>query len=206
MGFLKNIFTSNQIEIVTFNPDDASILFHSDKPLEVGEHKAKAKVGEHSLKCRVFLESTEAELHFGKFLEPQEALEPLAQLLPKPKIQEEQRAHERIDRVLRVSSASIPGFQAPTIDISLSGAKIKAKAPIPQGDFMDCTVEFDDITMARLELEAQVRWCRKVDEEWHIGLEFVDLAKDTRSRLAYFVKALESVERGVLTGSYQVFD
>lgn len=206
MGFLKKLFTSKEIEIVTFNPDDSSILFSSNGELEVGEHSVKAKVADLSLKCRVHLESTEADLHFGKFLEPKSALEPLAELLPKPKVKEEQRAHERIDRVLRVSSSSIPDFQAPTIDISLSGAKIKTKAPIPQGDFLDCTVEFDDITMARLELEAQVRWCRKAEDEWHIGLEFVDLARDTRSRLAYFIKALESVERGVLRGSYQAFD
>jgi PilZ domain len=206
MSFLGKMFSSVQIEIVTFNPDDSSILFQSEKPLKVGDHNAKAKVGDLTLKCKVRLESTEADLHYGTFLSPGEALEPLGQLLPRPKVFSEQRAHERIDRVIRISSAAIPDFQATTLDLSLSGAKVKTNGPMKANDFFECTVEFDDYTMARLNLIGQVRWCREVGETWQVGVEFVEMQRDTRSRLAYFIKALESVERGVITGSYQVFD
>ena len=60
--------------------------------------------------------------------------------------------------------------------------------------------------MNRLDFTAQVRWCRQVEAHWEVGVQFVDTPKPTMSRLAYFIKALTEVERGVLKGSYQVFD
>jgi hypothetical protein len=205
VGILGNIFSRPHIEIVTFEPDERAILFHSERPLEPGDHKVLATVGELKLKCRVRLETTEADLHFGTFLEPAEALEPLSVLLPRPKVQEDKRTHERIDRILRVCSAAIPRFQATSLDLSLSGVKLKTEGPMPVGEYFELEIQFDDATMAHLSLTGCVRWCREVEQAWQAGVEFIDTPRDTRSRLAYFIKALTAVERGVWTGSWEVF-
>lgn len=206
MGFLNKIFSRPTIEIVTFDPDNRSILFQSEAELSPGDHNVQAQVAEMKLKCKVNLESTEADLHYGTFLQPEEALEPLSVLLPRPKVFEDKRAHERIDRVLRICSAAIPHYQATTLDISLSGAKLSADGPMEVDDYFECELQIDDTTLTHLRFTGRTRWCRKVDEKWHIGVEFVDTPRDTRSRLAYFIKALTSVERGVLTGGWQNFD
>lgn len=205
MGFLGKLFGKNSIEILTFDPEDQAILFTSDRPLEAGEYQVEAKVADLKLKCQIQVDSTEAELNFGSFIGPEEALEPLAVLLPRPKVKSEQRSHERVDRIVRVCSAHIPHFQAVTVDLSLSGMKLRVGGPMTAGEFFDCQIEFDDHTMSRLSFSAVVRWCRPVEDYWLVGVQFVDLPKSTQSRLAYFIKALTEVERGVLKGSYQVF-
>ena len=205
MGLLGNIFSRPAIEILTFDPQEKAILFQSEKNLEPGEHKVVARVGDLNLKCKVHLETTEADLHFGTFLAPTEALEPLSVLLPRPKVQEDKRAHERIERVLRVCSAAIPRFQATSLDLSLSGLKLKTEGSMPVGEYFELEIQFDDATLAHLRLTGCVRWCREADQTWQVGVEFVDTPRDTKSRLAYFIKALTAVERGVWTGSWEVF-
>ncbi|MCA9777561.1 MAG: PilZ domain-containing protein, partial [Candidatus Eremiobacteraeota bacterium] len=203
MGLLGKIFGKTKIEIVTFDPTDRAILFTAEKKLAEGEHQVQAQVADHSLKCKVRVESVEAELHYGQFLEPDSALEPLSVLLPRPKVVEDQRSAPRIDRIVRVCSAHIPHFQAVTTDLSLTGMKLKTEGSMEPESYFECQVEFDDHTMSRLDFTAQVRWCRQVEAHWEVGIQFVDTPKPTMSRLAYFIKALTEVERGVLKGSYQ---
>jgi PilZ domain-containing protein len=206
MGILGKLFGKTRIEIVTFDPTDRAILFKSDKDLSRGEHQVQAQVADQTLKCKVLVESVEAELFYGKFLAPENALEPLSVLLPKPKGSEEQRSSPRIDRIVRVCSAHIPEFQAVTVDLSLSGMKLSTAGPMEPETFFECEIEFDDHTMTRLPFNAQVKWSRQVEQHWEVGVQFVETPKSTMSRLAYFIKALTEVERGVLKGSYQVFD
>ena len=206
MGIFGKLFGKSRIEIVTFDPTDQAILFKAEKNLDPGEHQVHAQVADQTLKCKVLVESVEAELHYGKFLAPANAFEPLSILLPKPKGTEEQRAAPRIERIVRVCSAHIPEFQAVTIDLSLSGMKLHTAGPMEPETFFECEIEFDDHTMTRLSFSAQVRWSRQVEQHWEVGIQFVDTPKSTMSRLAYFIKALSEVERGVLKGSYQVFD
>jgi hypothetical protein len=206
MGLLGKLFGKTKIEIVTFDPEDRAILFKADKALNQGEHQVQAQVADQSLKCKVLVESVEAELHYGQFLAPENAIEPLSILLPKPKVFEDQRSAPRIDRIVRVCSAHIPDFQAVTIDLSLSGMKLKTTAPMEPDTYFECQIEFDDHTMTRLNFSAQAKWSRQAEDHWEVGVMFVETPKSTMSRLAYFVKALTEVERGVLKGSYQVFD
>lgn len=206
MGLLGNFFGKTKIEIVTFDPSDRAILFTSAKKLTEGDHQVRAQVADHSLKCKVRVQSVEADLHFGEFLAPDSALEPLSVLLPRPDHNEDKRNAPRIDRIVRVCSAHIPHFQAVTADLSLSGMKLRTEGPMEPDSYFECQVEFDDHTMSRLDFTAQVRWCRQVEAFWEVGVQFVDTPKPTMSRLAYFIKALTEVERGVLRGSYEVFD
>ena len=203
---LRSLFSRPRVEFVTFNPADRSVLFRSEKPMEPGRAKVSAQVAGNTLKCEITLESTEGGLHFGYFHSPEEALEPLSVLLPQPKIEEDKRAHERSPRVLRVCSAHLPYFQAYTEDLSLGGMKLRAQGELQQGEFLECQVEFDDAMVARIHVECIVRWCRKADEGWDVGLEFSGLKPDTKSRLAWFLKAITEVEQGVLTTAYAVFD
>ena len=206
MGLLGKFFGKSAVEIVTFDPSDHSILFRSKKLMAPGDYQVEATVADQKLKCKIRMESTEAELYFGTFLEPEEAFEPLSVLLPRPKVVEEQRSFERIDRVVRVCSAHIPHFQAVTLDLSLSGMKLNTEGPMTVDEEFECEIEFDDHTMSRLSFTGLVRWCREIEGRWQVGVQFVDVPKPTQSRLAYFIKALTEVEKGVLRGSYQVFD
>lgn len=206
MGLLDKFFGGPTIELLTFEPEDRSILFSSEAKLAEGEHKVKARVVDHTLSCRVLLETSEAELHYGKLLSPEEAVEPLSLLLPRPKTNVDQRAHPRQDRILRVSSPDLPGYQATTMDLSLSGAKLKTDAPLEVDRIIELHLEFDDTALAKVKTDATVRWSRQTQGHWLVGVEFLDIARDTKARLAYFLKMLTEVERGVLHGSYQVFD
>ena len=206
MGLLDKFFGKTTIEIVTFDPTDRAILFKASKHLKKGEHQVQAQVADQTLKCTVSVESVEADLHFGHFVGPENAVEPLSVLLPRPKVSEDKRSAPRIDRIVRVCSAHIPEFQAVTIDLSLSGMKLKTAGPMEPQTYFECEIEFDDHTMTRLSFSAQVRWSRQVEEHWEVGVQFIETPKSTMSRLAYFIKALSEVERGVLKGSYQVFD
>ena len=203
---LRSLFSRPKVEFFTFNPTDRSILFHSEKPMEPGRSKVSAQVAGNTLKCEIALESTEGGLHFGYFLSPEDALEPLSVLLPQPKIEEDKRAHERLGRILRVCSAHPPHFQAYTEDLSMGGMKLRTQGELKAGEFLECQVEFDDAMVARINVECTVRWCRKAEEGWDVGLEFCGLSPDTKSRLAWFLKAITEVEQGVLTTAYAVFD
>lgn len=206
MGLLGKFFGKTRIEIVTFDPSDRAILFTAETTLSEGDHQVQAQVADHSLKCKVRVQSVQANLHYGEFLAPDSALEPLSILLPRPESNEDKRSAPRIDRIVRVCSAHIPHFQAVTTDLSLTGMKLKTEGPMEPDSYFECQIEFDDHTMNRLDFTAQVRWCRQVQAHWEVGVQFVDTPKPTMSRLAYFIKALTEVERGVLKGSYQVFD
>jgi hypothetical protein len=207
MAFLGKLFGGRpSVEILTFDPEDLSLLFTCDGDLSQGDHDVHAKVAEHKLRCRVRVESVQAGLYFGSLLEPRDAAEHLGVLLPRPRRQTEQRGAERIDRVLRISSSRIPRYQAVSDDLSTSGIKIRTHGPMPVGEEFDCQLEIDDHTMSILKVTCEVRWCRADGDHYLVGARFVDLPKATHSRLAYFINALTRVERGVLRGSYQFFD
>ncbi len=207
MTIFGKLFSKRQeIEILTFDPEDYGILFKSESTLEPGEYAAQATVGEHKLRCDVRMESVEAGLYYGTFLKPQEAGEHLSVLVPRPKLKEEKRGAERVERVLRISSSGLPNYQATSSDLSTTGIQLKVESAMRTSYEFDCTLEFDDHTMQRLEVTCKVRWCRPVEDKYLVGASFVEPPKATQSRIAYFIKSLTSVERGVLSGSHQYFD
>ena len=130
MGLLGKFFGKTRIEIVTFDPSDRAILFTAETTLSEGDHQVQAQVADHSLKCKVRVQSVQANLHYGEFLAPDSALEPLSILLPRPESNEDKRSAPRIDRIVRVCSAHIPHFQAVTTDLSLTGMKLKTEGPM----------------------------------------------------------------------------
>jgi hypothetical protein len=208
MALFGKLFAGRpSVEVLTFDPDDLSLLFTSESTLTADTTESvDAKVAEHKLRCQVRVESVQAGLYFGTLLEPKDAAEHLGVLLPRPARQVEQRGAARVERMLRVSSAQIPNYQGITGDLSTSGAKIRVEGPMAVGEEFDCQIELDDHTVSRLDLVCQVRWCRPDGDQHLVGVQFVALPRATHSRLAYFVNALTRVERGVLHDSYQYFD
>ncbi len=207
MGLLGKLFGRTvDVELVTYEPESRSVLVTSTEELELKEYSCRAQVAEHRLKCKILFESKEAGLYYGKFLEPEEAVEYLQMLLPQPKKWEDQRAAPRVERHLRVTSHSIPNYQAISEDLSLTGIKLRTDAPMPPGELFEVLIEIDDHTLSQLKLTCEVRWSRPVGRQAHVGVLFVDIPPGTRARLAYFIQSLTEVEKGVLKGSYTVFD
>lgn len=206
MALFSKLFGPPEIELRTFNPDDDSILFSTPKNLSVGEHDAQAKVGDHKMRCRVKVESLQAGLHYGQFLEPKAAREHLAVLLPKPLIhREERRSAKRIKRGLRVNSPRIPRFVAITSDFSASGCKLKTEGPMGVGDQFDAEIEFDDASLSRMDILCKVVWCRREGEQHLVGVAFENLSKAAASRISLFVQDISRVEPGVVTGIYEFY-
>ncbi len=207
MGLFDNLFSRTlEVEFVTYEPETRGLLFACATEAELGEYSCKAKIEDHKLKCRIRIESKEAGLYYGTFLAPEEAAAHLAVLLPQPKKFEDQRGAERVERHLRVSSPGIPNYQAISQDLSLTGVKLRTDHPMEVGSQFECQIEFDDSSMSRLNVTCEVRWSRPYQGKALVGAQFLDLMPGTRARLAYFIKALTEVERGVLKGSYTIFD
>lgn len=207
MAFFGKLFSGRpSVALVTFDPEDLSLLFTCESTLAPGNYKVEATVAEHKLRCEIKVDSMEAGLHYGSLVAPMDAAEHLAVLLPRPRRQTDQRGAERVERMLRVSSSRLPTYQAISLDLSTSGIKLRVAGPVNPGEELECLLEFDDQTTCRLEVTCQIRWCRPEGDHYLVGASFVDLPKPTHSRLAYFVNALTKVERGVLRGSYEYFD
>lgn len=204
MALFSKLFPGRpEIELRTFDVDDASILFACNKDLTAGEHDVVALVGDHKMRCRIQVESLEAGLYYGQFLEPAQAKEHLAVLLPKPLSRQEKRAAKRVQRGLRVNSPQLPRFTAITSDFSVSGLKLKTEGPMNVGEEFEAQIEFDDETMSRLNVVCRVVWCRRAAESFLVGASFENLPKPTASRIALFVDDLTKVEPGVVSAIYQ---
>lgn len=204
MALLSKLFASRpEIELKTFDPDDHSILFSCSRSLSPGEYEVQAQVSDHKMRCKVAVESIEAGLFFGYFLEPTAALEHLAVLLPKPLSRQEKRTAHRVKRGLRVSSPQLPRFQAITSDFSASGLKLMAEGPMTVGQEFQAEVEFDDETLAKVNVLCKVAWCRPEGEKFAVGASFEELTRATAARIALFVQDLSKVEHGVISAIYQ---
>lgn len=204
MALFSKLFGGRpEIELRTFDPEDNSILFSCDKELPPGEHDAQARVSDHKMRCKVRVDSVQAGLHFGYFLEPGQAAEHLKVLLPIPLHRQEKRSAKRVERALRVTSQKIPRFVALSSDFSASGIKLRAEGPMREGEEFEAQIEFDDETMSRLDVLCKVVWCRPEEDKFLVGASFENLSKPAASRIAYFVQDLTRVEAGVVSGIYQ---
>ena len=203
MGFLQKIFKQKPtVELLTFDPDDMSVLISCPAELGLGEQQVVAVLAGTKLTCKVMLESLEAGTYYGRFLEPTEAVPHMAALLPQPAKFVENRQAQRYERVLRVMSPAIPGYMTVTIDLSVSGMKVKLTQPLEVGQQIPWQVEFDDHNMAKLGLTGEVRWCRPIEGGYTAGIQFVEVNKATYSRLVHFVNWLSQMERGVIKDDY----
>lgn len=203
MSLLRKIFGGNPVvTFLTFDHDDHSILLASETPLKLGMQQVVAEIAGQKLNCKVHLESLEAATYYGKFLGPAEAIEHLKILLPQPKKFTENRGAQRFERVLRVVSQTLPGYQVVCVDLSVTGMKLRVPQMVAPGLDFECELEFDDVHALKLRLHCVVRWCRPVGQTIHAGVEFLEVSKGTQSRLVHFVTALSQMEQGVLSEDY----
>lgn len=121
-NLLKRFFSANpEVEFLTFDAEEYSVLFSCERELGPGEHSVVARFGGEKLNSKVTVESFEAATYYGRFLEPLAALPHLTALLPQPARFVENRQAQRFERVLRVMSAGLPGYQAVSTDLSITG-------------------------------------------------------------------------------------
>lgn len=204
MALFHKLFGGRQeVVLRTYDADDHSILFTCQKALSAGEHDLQAVVGDHKMRCKIRVDSLEAGMYYGEFLEPKDARAHLAVLLPKPLSRQEKRSAKRVKRGLRVTSQRIPRYVAITSDFSASGLALIAEGPmVPEEDF-EARIEFDDETLSQLDVTCRVKRCRPEGEKFLVGAEFRELSKPAAARIAYFVQDLSKVEPGVVSNIYQ---
>ena len=192
-----------EIELLSFRPEDRSISFSSKSGVAAGEHSVIAHFGAEQLRSRIRVESDEAGIYYGCFLGPVEAIPHLKALLPSSELRARVPRAPRSERVLRVMSSSFPGYQAVTLDLSVTGMRLKLDSPLPEGLTFDCQVELDDESPGRLPMQCQVAWCRlDVGQFYLIGVVIVKLSKEARARLQHFLESLGHIERTGLTSYY----
>ena len=203
MSLLRKIFGgSPHVTFLTFDHDDHSVLLSSEFALKLGAQQVVAVIAGQKLNCKVNLESLEAATYYGKFIGPEEAVAHLKVLLPQPSKFTENRGAQRFERVLRVVSQTLPGYQVVCVDLSVTGMKLRLAQMVPPGLDFECELEFDDLHALKLRLHCVVRWCRSVGQAIHAGIEFLEVSKGTQSRLVHFVTALSQMEQGVLSEDY----
>lgn len=200
MAFFSKLFAKPpEIELQTFDPTDRSVLFSCSKPLAGGLQDLLAMIEGQSIRCKINVESIQAGFYYGYFMEPEKALAYLAIIIPAPRPLEEKRGAKRVERRLRVRSPNLRNYLALSIDLSSSGIKMLTDGPMRPGEEFQAQIEFDDSSMALVEVVIQVVWCRAEESKFLIGARFINLPKSTATRIAFFVQDLSKVEKGVFS-------
>lgn len=101
----------------------------------------------------------------------------------------ERRREFRLNESLRVTSSDLPGYEAITEDLSLSGARLALKKPIKEGDYGVLTLHFQSAVIPDLELRFECRWCaEKSDQSYHCGIKFMSLERAHKQAIKRFIE------------------
>jgi hypothetical protein len=101
----------------------------------------------------------------------------------------ERRAQPR-SRLERPAYVEYPELRPRVRDISLAGAYIEDHRPLPRGRMLQLRIWLDDKTS--ITAKAMIR---RSDEGAGMGVEFLSMSDDDRTRLRHFVGTSAQVER-----------
>jgi len=97
------------------------------------------------------------------------------------------RGAERFPCRVRVMSRHLPGFRGVTLDLHSSGLQLETEGPVPVGQTLQLTVEFDVCSFEPVACTARVAWCAQRGRRWVCGLA---LSPEASGRLARFERYL----------------
>lgn len=186
--FLKKL-VSRAVPITVTNFHDPVLAFTSEKSLKRGPLDVEATVLEERIRLLIQVEEVKEGSYLGRVIEPEAAIPFLAEQFP-----DEPRKATRFTRSMRVLSKELKGFKATSRDISVTGVRLEADAPLPPGSFISMQIDLDDARSSSLNLEGEVKWCVPKSDvpSALLGVEFEEPDSHTQSVLANFLQTLES--------------
>lgn len=188
LGKLKELMLSApRVDFVDF--EDGLLTVRSSKPLTSEHSTIKLRASFGTLLAEVTLESYDesAEVYRLKMLDHALVLDNL---------EAEKRGATRLPKVMPVSSASTPGCQGTTEDISVTGTRVVTKERLQPGEVLDLKLELEGCTPATMTVQAEVCWSgRKLDDTYHSGLRFTGLTNTQILTLSGFMETQLEMER-----------
>ena len=113
---------------------------------------------------------------------------------------DERRDYPRLNKVLRVTSQSFPGYSANTEDISACGVRVRSEGPLETNTSIDFRMELDDPEIPAFGLTADVCWTGvRADGTYHSGLRFVHLDPNIERTIALYIKDRINMEKRLHT-------
>lgn len=183
-GLLSKLFKREQeipqVQVTGFR--DGLLSFRSDGALSLHEMVVETPTPVGLMKTKVDIQSYDPSNreYLAKVSEGDKTLESLDIDLSKI---------ARVPKVLRVSSRDLPAYMGLTEELSLSGLRISTSEPLPLGQILELTIEFDCQQIGTRKVKAKVEWsAHKGDGTCHSGLRFHDLDSITFRKLAQYIQ------------------
>lgn len=161
---------------------DGLLAFRASEPLKLGKRKvlAPSQNSEFEVEVEVLSFDPAEDTYRGKVADEVFALDAMRL---------ERRGEFRLTQLVRVTSSDLPGYEARTEDISLSGARLTVKDVMKPGEYITATFHFGDPTIPDLELRGEIRWCAPTQAgEYHCGLRFSSVEKADRVKIQRFIQ------------------
>jgi c-di-GMP-binding flagellar brake protein YcgR len=112
----------------------------------------------------------------------------------------ERRRHERLEKVVRVTSQFFPEFTATTVDISLSGLRVVTRGPLEAGQEIPVTIELDDSGTPPLSIRAFVAWSAvKMNGRFQSGLKITAMHPKTEQIIRRYIQTRLAIEKKLHT-------
>lgn len=184
-GLMNKLFKREQeipkVQVTGFR--DGLLSFRSDGALSLHEMVVETPTPVGMMKTKVDIQSYDPSNreYLAKVNEGDKTLESLDIDLSKI---------ARVSKVLRVSSRDLPAYMGLTEELSLSGLRLSTSEPLPLGQILELTIEFDCQQIGTRKVKAKVEWsAHKGDGTCHSGLRFHDLDSITFRKLAQYIQA-----------------
>jgi hypothetical protein len=178
---LKDMFTiAPTVEFVSF--EDGLLAVRSKKALKTNNMVIKVRTHLGTVVANVLLESYDKESKVYRL-----TLYDKEVILNAPEA--ERRDAPRLNKVLRVTSQSFPGYSANTEDISASGIRVRTSGPLDANTVIDFQMELDDPQIPAFQVRSEVCWTAvRADGSYHSGLRFQHLDPNIERVITRYIK------------------
>lgn len=173
--------------------EDGLLAVRSKKVLKTDITTVKLKTSFGKVLARIKVDSYDAEHKVYR-------LKVLEQLRVPAGLRIERRRHERLAKVVRVTSQSFPGFTGMTEDISVSGLRVNIRGALESGKEIAVTLELDDERIEPIFLRTHVAWCaQKADGRYQAGLKITGIHPAAEQQIASYIKTRLAIEKKLHT-------
>ena len=182
---IKKIFFGPRGPIPKIHPlmfQDGLLHFRASEKLKLGTRKVAAPTKTAHIEVEVEILSYDEgeDLYRGKVADEVFSLDAM---------QLERRGEFRLNQRVRITSSDLPGYEATTEDISLSGARLTLKGEVEPGQYATITLHFGDPTIRDLNLRCEYRWCAPLKSgQYHAGVRFSSITKQDRVSIKRYIQ------------------
>ena len=189
---LKDMFTiAPTVEFVSF--EDGLLAVRSKKALKTNDTVVKLKTHLGTVVANVLLESYDKESKVYRL-----TLCDREVVLNSPDA--ERRDYPRLNKVLRVTSQSFPGYSANTEDISSGGVRVRSSGPLETNTSIEFQMELDDPQIPAFQVRAEVCWTAvRPDGSYQSGLRFQHLDPNIERVISRYIKDRINMEKRLHT-------